>query len=408
MPVPREKLDQLFADKEFLALNESEQTQLLDALNEAPAQQTQQAQQPTQASPRKIGIGDVAFGLRPHIVKAMEPKIQQAVAGLSQKKMLPEMPAGVPNYVVNPVSKALYGAVQQSSSPQAMAEFALKTASDPATYIAGPVLKASAPAIAVVGKTALAPFKALARTAPEFFNLWKAGGNLSTKNVEAFRGKIVGSINKTMKEAGEAFGSAIDDISSKATQPVDLNNYVQDITDEMIENPKIASIVRKTPGLSDLIKLQDKRLSLKDSQELFKMIGSKLKTTTGQIDFETRQALDTLKNGLRNAQIDSLGDDVLKKEFQIARETWARVKTDYDMVRKQLTPSGFENAVKTMFGDRNISKAAMNRLSPDDLLAMDRTSKALKVKKYAKGAAITAVGGGVLGAGAKLFSSLTD
>lgn len=59
MPVPREKLDQLFADKEFLALNESEQTQLLDALNQpTPAQQTQ-PQQPLQTiQPKQSIVGN--------------------------------------------------------------------------------------------------------------------------------------------------------------------------------------------------------------------------------------------------------------------------------------------------------------------------------------------------------------
>lgn len=374
----------------------------------------EQSAAPTQqpAKPRKIGIGDVAFGLRPHIMRAVEPKIQQATAGLSQRRILPELPASTPDLLVSPIGKAVYGAVQQTSSPQEFAKFALRSAADPLTYAAGPIIKASTgPVLNVASKTVGAiskPFKALARTAPEAFEIWKAGGNMTGSKVGGFRDKVVSSINKTMREAGEQFGSTIDDLSNKSTTPVDLNSYAQDVADEMIENPKIASIVRRTPGLSDLLKLQDKKLSLKESQELFKMIGSKLKIASGQIDFETRQAIETLRNGLRNAQIESLSDDALKEEFRIARETWSRVKTDYDTIRKQFTPASFENTVKTMFGDRKLYQEAMNRLSPKDLLEISRTSKAVKIGKAAKATALTAVGGGILGAGAKIGSSLLD
>lgn len=125
------------------------------------SQTTAAPQQPT-PGPRKIGIGDVAFGLRPHIMRAVEPKIQQATAGLSQKRILPELPANTSNLLISPIGKAVYGAAQQTSSPQEFARFAMRTAADPLTYAAGPIIKATAgPVASVIGKAWNAPGKAI-------------------------------------------------------------------------------------------------------------------------------------------------------------------------------------------------------------------------------------------------------
>lgn len=167
MPVPREKLDQLFADKEFLALNESEQTQLLDALNEAPSQQTQQPTQPIQ-QPNKIGFGDVARAVSPlaaiHSMRGvsrelLRPKAQQVAGMLPDVKPTPQAPF-IPTQGLDPVSAMSQFAARKSAQTplRQNVEEGIMMAGDPYTYMAGPMLKGAAPALEAASSVASQAF----------------------------------------------------------------------------------------------------------------------------------------------------------------------------------------------------------------------------------------------------------
>lgn len=165
MPVPKEKLDKLFADKEFLALKESEQTQLLDALNEvAPTQQTQPQQQ---AQPSKIGFGDVARAVSPlaaiHSMRGvsrelLRPKAQQ-IASMAPNVAYKPAPF-MPTQGINPVSAmAQFAARQSSQTPlRQNIEEGIMTAGDPYTYMAGPVIKGVAPTLEAASAVASQAF----------------------------------------------------------------------------------------------------------------------------------------------------------------------------------------------------------------------------------------------------------
>ena len=196
MPVPREKLDQLFADKEFLALNESEQTQLLDALNEAPTQQTQQ---PTQIQqPNKIGFGDVARAVSPlaaiHSMRGvsrelLRPKAQQVAGMLPDVKPMPQAPF-MPTQGLDPVSAMSQFAARKSAQTPLRhnVEEGIMMAGDPYTYMAGPMIKGVMPMLEAAGATASGGLRQLGRINPlaKFISQPKKIGSIQ-KTIEAER-----------------------------------------------------------------------------------------------------------------------------------------------------------------------------------------------------------------------------
>lgn len=242
--------------------------------------------------------------------------------------------------------------------------------------------------------------------APKFVSDIRAGLNATDpKNIEAFHKKTLTALDDAFHNEGTKFDSFIQRTSEKNSEnPVDLTNAVQDIISNKGDFTRLGSIVKRVPELNDLVAAVENgenpnlKMTLAESQDLYKKIGAKIsgnKLAGNNLNFEDYNILKYLRNSLREAQVESLPED-LTKDFADVRKQYGQAADDYKLLRKQIKdPVTFENSIKSHLSGSDILKNKAQRLAPDVAGDIKNAALASKVKSGAKkavGATALAVG----------------
>lgn len=207
--------------------------------------------------------------------------------------------------------------------------------------------------------------------------------------------KISGLIRKPFEKAGQDLGKAIDEIdlaekqnkyfrkgiSGEAERKLSLTNTIDRINELSIDNPAVASAVRRSPTLKKLI--ENPELAQDVSARVSQDIVNELKGTT---------SLQNKMSGISKTQpidqdvLDIIG--IIRKdqlaaypELSKAFKNYGKVATDYWKIKKLVRPetaTGFIMGKTSGIGNAPL-KDAVKRISPQayKLIKDYRTSKSL-------------------------------
>jgi len=201
--------------------------------------------------------------------------------------------------------------------------------------------------------------------------------NRATKGAPAFARKVRDAIFNRKKQASDLFGEQLNNLATNnPTRSVSLRSTVEKINAEAAFEPRLNSIIRRTPSIKRLLdnpQLADD-VPVNEVQTIINDIGSKISKTRaggriiGKVKPDEIPIFDAIDD-IRSAQIDAF------PEMGKIRTDYKNVISKYNLIKGKIREGSLLKNLSTDFGDRELKEAA------DSLLTKEILNEARSFKK---------------------------
>ncbi|MBU0907347.1 MAG: hypothetical protein KKE05_04300 [Nanoarchaeota archaeon] len=233
-----------------------------------------------------------------------------------------------------------------------------------------------------------------------FISKAKKGIDKATKGAPGFLRKVRGAVFQRKRQASEQFGSQLEDLSRvNPNRKVSLRQVVEKINSTAAEEPKLKSIINRTPSIkriSDNPQLAD-TVPVEEAQRIINDLTAKLPSSK-KLGFNVTSddiAIFDVIDDIRGSQLDAF------PEMAEIRQSYSQVINKYNLIKGKIKAGSLQSSLIKDFGDREL-KEAFEELVPSDILkevkefrrihgALDFTGRV--GRRAAEGAAIVGAGG---------------
>jgi len=241
--------------------------------------------------------------------------------------------------------------------------------------------------------------------------------NKATKGASEFLRKVRGSVFSRKREIVDKFGADLDNLANaKPEQMVSIKNSLEKLSAEINggtfgevvipPNPKIASIVKRSPTLNKFINNPEiaDNISLRDSQAIINELRNKLPAIKKQ-GFNVNSDDIPLFDLIDDIRYDQL---TAFPEMQQVRQSYAKMISNYNLIKYKIREGSLKRQLINDFGDPEMKEAFDSLISKDVMKEVKNFKRTHQMLKILGIAAKTGAVAGVGGAAAKVGYDLRN
>lgn len=194
----------------------------------------------------------------------------------------------------------------------------------------------------------------------------KSSLDKATKGAPGFLRKVRGAVFQRKRQASEQFGSQLEELSNaNPGKKVSLRNVIEKINNTAAEEPKLKTIINRTPSvrrLADNPKLADD-VPVEEAQRIINDLTAKLPSSK-KLGFNITSddiAVFDVIDDIRGSQLEAF------PEMQQIRQSYSKVINKYNLIKNKIKSGSLQKNLIDEFGDLEL-KEAFDELVPADIL----------------------------------------
>jgi len=237
----------------------------------------------------------------------------------------------------------------------------------------------------------------------------KKGLDKATKGAPGFLRKVRGAVFQRKRQASEQFGEQLSELSkARPNQKVSLRNTFDKINATAAEEPKLKTIINRTPSAKRLADNPDlaNEVPVEEAQRIINDLTAKLPSSK-KLGFNVTSddiAVFDVIDDIRGSQLEAF------PEMEAIRKSYGEVANKYNLIKNKIKAGSLQNNLVKEFGDLEL-KEAFDELVPADILKEAKEFKRIhgalnfggRVARRAGETAVAVGAGGLVGKQLGLF-----